>query len=414
MKRTKVQNDQIFVLKDEVYPNAVIPSLKKEMWRKIDMLGKVHVQGGVFGGALDVDGQNILVEESVYIKDDIHIKGKIWFNSPVSAGQSVLIEESAQVRFAADIHSTKIKLYNAIVYGNIFCDKIIIENSVILGGVYAKSTIKSSNSILGTYNTPHIEFDGNMGMIFNLAISNNKPQLKNKLFSLFNLSYDNSSKVNLFPISSEDIFEINDDVSKSKKYIISPSLRIFDLSEYEKTIKKNLEKIAYISSLKIDKQDKFDKILSDFDNIFFNIINNNFETSPKPQYSKFMNISSEEINDYLEDSEENIDSMNIVNGLDDGPEIDREEELIQTAPEVNGSAGEFEEDDKSKDDVCDLDEKTKVGSKENDPQLSEEEMANESVSEAKPEISVERKCPNCNVMIEDEQQKFCRKCGTPL
>lgn len=414
MKRTKVQNDQIFVLKDEVYPNAVIPSLKKEMWRKIDLSGKVHIQGGVFGGALDVDGQNILIEESVYIKDDIHIKGKTWFNSPVSAGQSILIEKSAQVRFAADIHSPKIKLYNTIVYGNIFCDEIIVENSVILGGIYAKSEIKSTNSIIGTYSTSYIELDGNMGMIFNLAVSNNKPELKNKLFSLFNLSYDNSSKVNLFPIGSEDIFEISDNNSESKKYIISPSLRIFDLSEYEKTIKKNLEKIVYISSLKIDKQDKVDKILTDFDNIFFSIINNNFETNSQPQYSKFINISAEEISEYLEENEEDIESKNVANSLDDDPEIDTDGESLQSEQEVSGTTDEFEEDDESNDDVYDLDEGTKVVSKEKDPQLSEEKIANASSSEAKPEIFVERNCPNCNVIIEDEQQKFCRKCGWPL
>ncbi|MCK7469219.1 MAG: hypothetical protein MZU91_14585 [Desulfosudis oleivorans] len=86
------------MLGNEVYSDSIIP-FREELKRKVDIHGKVLLKGGIFCHNLDIEGEDIFIQKSVYSEESILIKGNhkgiIWFNSPVSAGQSILVDESA-------------------------------------------------------------------------------------------------------------------------------------------------------------------------------------------------------------------------------------------------------------------------------------------------------------------------------
>ena len=188
MERTKIQNDKIFMLQDEAYSDSVIPFLKKELKRKVDLYGKVELKGGIYCQNLNVDAGDIYVQKSVYVEEGIAIKGKegglVWFNSLVNSEHSILVDEKSDmtVRFGNSIRSASINLYNTIVYGNVMGDNVTLKNSVVLGGVISKNKLTIDNSIVGTYHCESLVHYNNIGILYPMAISEEQPELSDNIY----------------------------------------------------------------------------------------------------------------------------------------------------------------------------------------------------------------------------------------
>jgi len=374
MERTKIQNDQMFMLEDEVYSNSIIPSFKNEMWRKIELHGKVEVKGGVFGKSLNISAENIYIKGAVYCKENLHIntnkKGKLWFGSVVNAEHSILAEPGGRIRFSADLRSKKIKLNNSIVYGNVYCDELIAVNSIILGQVFAKKKLSVANSIMGSFHTGSFLLKRNMGLLLPYSISRTAPQIEGKMYNI--LTAENSDHI--YEMGVQDIFKYPDSEYDSSQdiYILTPSMRIFDLTPFYKAIENNLKQVVYFSQYQTTDRLKADIELSKFERLFFKFLYNKFEMHPAKIISGFISLKDEVVKEFvLEETSRENTASEFSQILEDKPtEIDLAE---------NEKEDLFLQGDVFEDELFNL-----------------------------------PKCPECGAELENIDSDYCLECGYPL
>lgn len=296
MERTKIQNDQVFMLNDEVYSNDIIPSLKNEMWRNVDLMGEVQIKGAIFGKNLIIDTKDIFIEKAVYVEDSISINGlensKLWFNSVVNANNSILVNDNSKtrIRFSNNIKSQVLNISNSIIYGNIYCNEAILNNCVVIGAVFAKNRIELKNSIVGTYKCLNIDLYGNIGIIFPFALSNNEPTVNGNIYNVFPKSFSKNKMIGIYEIDNQEIYRINEE--NQTKFALSSTLRIFDLSNFYNSIVQNLFDILGLTTMKIEDYQIADKNLKELDDLFFAIIENKFQND-EISISNFVNIPQE-------------------------------------------------------------------------------------------------------------------------
>lgn len=374
MERTKIQNDQMFMLENEIYANSIIPSRKNEMWRKIELHGDVEIKGGIFGKSLNVNAGNIFIKEAVYCKENMQIKtqqkGKLWFNSVVNAEHSILVEHGGRTRFSTDLRSKKIKLNNSVVYGNVYCDELIAMNSVILGQVFANKKLSVANSILGSFHAGSFLLKRNMGLLLPYSVSHTPPRFEGKVYNI--LSAEKSEKA--YELGVQDIFEYHGLQGDSSQdvYVITPSMRIFDLSAFYASIEKTLKQIVYFSHYQSTDYLKTDVELAKFERLFFKYLYNKFEIQPGTPLSRFMTLEDEAVADFI-------------------PVYAKEETNISDYPE-------------------------NIPRNPVDTNLSQEEKMATLGDDLNPEeeqVSL-NKCPDCGAEVENPDFLFCIKCGAPL
>lgn len=303
MERTKIQNDKMFMLQDEVYSDSVIPFLKKELKRKVDLYGKVELKGGIFCQNLDVDAGDIFVQKSVHVEEGISIKGKegglVWFNSPVNSEHSILVDEKsdATVRFGKSVRSASINLHNTIVYGNVLGDNVTLKNSVVLGGVFSKNKIVIDNSIVGTYHCNSLVHYNNFGILYPMAISEERPELSKNIYMVVPGSSINGDKGGIYKLGEEDFYPLF--VDGKKQYVFSNTLKIFDLNSFQENLQDSIERLFDATTKNIDDIDNVKKNYADFDNRYFDIINSNFKISKKKLWSDFMQLDKKVVDEYF-------------------------------------------------------------------------------------------------------------------
>jgi len=296
MTRTKIQNDQMFMLENELYNNAVIPSKRTEMWRDIDLRGKVQINGGIFGKSLKVNPGFIFIRDAVFILEHIEItgrgSGKIWFNSVVNSNHSFLVENNQiYSRFSADLRAVHLNIENAFIYGNVFCKNAIIKNCVIVGTVFADEELIIENSILGSFQTNRVSIKSKSGLLFPFAISMNFPTIKADIYYLFLSPFTNSGPdINVIPFHQDDIHKIQSINEKEIHFIFSPNMRIFDFRPYYDQVQKNI--IKFFNLIEIPDKNLKTRYneLSKFERQFFKLIKNDFKVELIKGKSKFMTI----------------------------------------------------------------------------------------------------------------------------
>jgi len=304
MNRTKIQNEVMFMLDDEEYSDSIIPFLKKELKRKVNLHGRVILKGGVYCHNLEIEGHEIYIQKSVFAEDAITINsskpGLVWFNSPVSSGNSILVEETSKskIRFGKSIESKRIHLNKSIVYGNIIAENAIIKDSVVLGGVYCSQRIEVDNSIIGTYHCHEIVQVNNLGLLYPIAFSDTRPNISNNIYMVIPYSGNDEDVINIYKITQDEFHEVSD--GNGSKYFYSNTLRIFDMKQYESKFRANLERLYDNYATEHDKQDKY-KALTDFDNLYFDFISSGFKASGRLVYSDFMDIDNETIKNQSSD-----------------------------------------------------------------------------------------------------------------
>ena len=306
MKRTKIQNDQKIMLEDEIYENAIIPSQRSEMWRDVDLAGEVCLNGGIFGEHLSVNARFVFVRDAVFCRKDAELTGsssksKTWFNSVVTAGHSILTRNpKARTRFSSDVKAKILNLSNTIVYGNVFCDEIELEDSIILGGVYAAKNLKVKDSIVGTFQTARLAMKGNLAILFPFSITEGDAKIEGRLYNLLAPPFK-EKRTGIFEMDEKDVFTLSLEDSESKRStvrIISPSFRIFDLTEYQNIIRENLERIHEILEYHDKQVQKKDRELDEFEQLLFSVIENQFKTKAQIPASRFMDIEEETLKEF--------------------------------------------------------------------------------------------------------------------
>ncbi len=302
MERTKIQNDKMFMLQDEIYSDSIIPFVKKELKRTVNLFGKVTLKGGIYCQNLEVEAGDIYVQKSVYAEEGLLIKGdsggQVWFQSPVNCEHSILVDEKSdmRVRFGKTIRAKSINLFNTIVYGNVIGDNISLKNSVVLGGAFANNNLTIDNSIVGTYHCPTLKHVNNMGVLYPMAISDKSPELSDKIFMVVPGSFTNGNNGGVFKLSKDDFYPLKQ--GENKKYVFSNTMRIFDLRAFYLNLQENIERLFDVSSNNGDEIEDLKDSFKDFDNKYFVFIDKNFSTS-KSAWSDFMDVKDEVVEDYF-------------------------------------------------------------------------------------------------------------------
>ncbi len=395
MKRTRLQNDRFFTLQDEVYPDSVYPFLKNELKRKVDLYGKVQLQGGIYCENLEVDADNVFVGKSVFAEEGINIKGhsglKAWFHSPVSARHSILVDElsNVRVRFGKTISSKSITLSNSIVYGNVYADYIKLVNSVVLGGVFALEDLQVENCIIGSYSTPRIAVKSNIGLILPMSVSDNPPEFDGKIFTVIPVPLNDEGVPGLYEMGVEDIYPLFE--GDRKRYIYSNTLRIFDMKKYEQNLRDNIQKLFAMSTVDLHNFEEIEKGFLEYDSRYFEYIDKQFDLKIKPAYSSFMEIEDGIINCYLHD-EVDPESQETKEFSGEEPGKPTDEALLQEME--NAEVAVHEMDDESATDT----------------------YQNSNINMSPNPLSTEEwiECLRCHEKNLRGPVKYCISCGAPL
>lgn len=433
------------MLQDEVYSDSIIPFLKKELKRKVDISGRVTIKGGIYCQNLEIDAGDIFIQKSVFTEEGILIKGKkggmVWFNSPVACNHSILVEERGEmlVRFGKTIKSSSINLYNTIVYGNVIGDSIILKNSVVLGGVFCKNKLTIDNSIVGTYHCNELIHHNNMGILFPMAISDKQPELSENVFMVIPGSFSNGNPGALYKLGKEDFYPLFK--NGEKQYVFSNTLKIFDIRSYYLNLQENIERLFDATTRIFESTDNVKDTYLEFDNKYFEIIRSNFkQLSNKGVWSDFMSVENEIVKEYFDSyrSAENIDVKYNISNSASSAEILAEpvDSKLESTSEENIIIKEQTKIDTLKVDAdlicpnCKDDVKDgglfceNCGEKLNFEKNEVEDIANQSndnavdlniekIQENENQKNADLSCPNCgDDVIEDAS--FCENCGEKI
>lgn len=403
------------MLQDEIYDDSIIPFLKKELNRTVNLHGNVVLGGAIYCQNLEVFGGNIFVKKSVYAEEALTIKGEeggmVWFNSPVNAEHSILVDEKCEmrVRFGKTVRSQSINLYNTIVYGNVIADNVTLKNSVVLGGVFASKKLQVDNSIVGTYHTPQLMHFNNMGLLYPMAVSDQKPELSEKIWMVVPGSAETGNPGGLYKLGKEDFYPVS--LDGEKKYMFSNTMRIFDLRAFYMNMQESIERLFNSSAENIEEIDTARENFSQFDARYFVFIENQFKTSKKKTWSDFMELDQEVIDEYFGLAREDDKK--------EAGEIDREGEMTEEHEHENvtvvdalkemETAAEEESDEALKTQRTETSTTNAEIAYANTDALGVEESAEDQPAvEETPEIK--NVCPNCDTENEDSYV-FCSECG---
>ncbi len=406
MKKTKIQNDQKFMLRDEEYNYGVMPSKRTEMWREIELEGNIKINGGIFGKSLEIDPAFIFVRDAVFVLNHIKINGgksgTIWFNSVVNSEHSILLENNnIYSRFRADLRTLHLNITNAFIYGNVYCKNAIIKNSVVLGTVFTDNDLTLHNSIVGSFHTHNLKINGKIGLIFPFGITSVLSEIEAEIYYMLLSPITNDDfGVNVIPFFQDDIYKIKAFNDDNIHHIIFPNMRIFDFRSYSEQVLMNINRFFNLCESSGKNIEEIDKKLSRFEIPFLKLISSNFTIKEVKGKSKFMEIPDSLIGNLITESSDNIQLS--LQELKGDPKIT--EKAITPAQQDTKSSNEKEE-------LLENSENSKSIVQESTDGIYQEENDNK---EEKEDKVVEMKCPNCGHQIDNPEYIYCEACGAKL
>jgi hypothetical protein len=271
MKPDSIQDSTRYVVSDVQYGN-IMPGKKAEMWRNIFLLPGARIKGGIWGNDLVIEGPDVEIEKSVYLRGSITIKEASGNKSPnncidlksnVISPDSLLIQQNTKFRsrFHADLYLGQVNLSNAIVYGNVYASSAILKNTVVLGGVYCKKSLDLENVVLFTFKCRELKIGQNVSLLAPFGFAESKFELNHpvKAITFFNFSENdkNDHPSGIIYLDNDDVFQIKHDRLFNKKvadtdktddvYVLSIAERILNSSEIIQAFQKNRKFIEYIS-----------------------------------------------------------------------------------------------------------------------------------------------------------------------
>jgi hypothetical protein len=293
MQQTKIQNEQMFMLQDEVYNDSITPGTRAELWRKINLAGEVHVKGGIFGQSLDVQAGCAAIARAVFVNDYIKVSishnARVWFQSVVSTGIAVIsTNDSPGVRFGADVEARRVNASNCIFYGNIFCDESTLHNCVVLGGVFARGALDVNHCLLGSFDVGRLLQSGDCALLNSFGVSTEPMAFAGKLYGVLPLTGSGDGLVTTVELTRDDVVQLPVGDDEELRHVVSLSHRFFDLSA---TRKPTQEFYARIEESVMDRSADLpheDPKQDEFDMWFFDFLSRGFASSEPIAQSKFM------------------------------------------------------------------------------------------------------------------------------
>jgi len=402
MKRTKIQNDSLFILQDELYEDSIIPNKVKQLNRDVKIFNNVELKGGIFANNIEIDPGDVYVGKSCYAFDSILItpqkyKGEVWMNSLVSSKNSLVAigKKNTRVRFANSIQSEKINLTDVVVYGDIFCSDALINNSVILGTVYCKDKLEVCNSIVGSFQVSEYKQTGAVGTLDGIVFFRKKPVLSNDFFNLSLIEFNGKKQNSIFKISPNELRKVHDNTDDESIFILSSSQRLFDMRNFNKIVNSNHQHYIKVNNVPVTDFIKDRERFNTIEEPLLDFIINKFENTSKLSISNFIDIPDSEL-------------VAFENNIDKSVQNSEQQEPIGDERNLHSSS------ETNRDSVSDSEQKFDTSQKTEDIVIIENienSMINNPVIEKSENRNV---CPYCSSEISDASMKFCTHCGKEL
>jgi hypothetical protein len=192
------QLNENFIVVDKEVEHSILPSKKSELIRDIFLKTGFKIHGGIYANNLSAEGIG-LVDGPIMAKGEIRLKirpygyqnDRMLFRKGINSGRAVMVETSEEMTSSptidcsysplvirGDVNSGIVHLENAIVLGNIYCDKAYIKNSIILGNAFVTSRLDIDSVIMISFNAGTVGVHGRnslwvpFGMVKNEIIFN--------------------------------------------------------------------------------------------------------------------------------------------------------------------------------------------------------------------------------------------------
>ncbi len=278
--------DSTRVVLSELRHGSIIPGNRAEMWRELFLLPGADLRGSAFGKSLYVEGPDVNVEASIYVRESIKVaesdkegiqSGNVTFGSCVTTPDSILVDPvSFRVRFLSNIYAGIVNLNSSIVYGNVYARSGVIRDSVILGGVFCRGNLSLENCIVTTFRANSVNIGQKVSLLFPIAMAEKPIKLDYpvRALSFYNLSDSQDSNDNTggsVLLDERDVYKIGDQMIEENEdeehknnhlYVLSMDQRVMDAEkviEHFRGNRKSLEFLTLIDHMPSAQKDQIQK-----------------------------------------------------------------------------------------------------------------------------------------------------------
>lgn len=192
LKEIKFETD-VVILNSNLVKGAILPKTVNELSRDVSIQGDTIVEGAIYANRLDIKNGGVDIGGAVFAKLEIHVnsdaKGSIVFNKSVGAVESIVSHaRDAKLMLLSDVNAKEVRLTNAFIGGSIFADEILLDNCIVIGGVFATRNLDLKSSIVGTFNSPSVSIEGEVGILLPSAFSYEPIKYNKATTTLYNYS----------------------------------------------------------------------------------------------------------------------------------------------------------------------------------------------------------------------------------
>lgn len=168
-------------LRDNIVRGSILPQKIAELPRNVVIDGNTIVEGAVYGHRVEIRKGDVEINGALFAQNELYVAGNVdtpvVFRKSVGSANSVVSRgTSCRPQFCSDINARQVSLRNAFVAGSIYADEVDLENCVVIGGVFATSDASINNSIVGTFNTPSVQLQGNIQLLLPSAFTIEPPR----------------------------------------------------------------------------------------------------------------------------------------------------------------------------------------------------------------------------------------------
>lgn len=169
-------NETDVILKDNLVRGSILPEKIAELNRNIIFAGDTIVEGPIFGNRIEVRDGNVDIQGAVFAQTELYVSsdmnGSLALRKSVGSANSIVSRaDGVRPTFYSDVNARTVALHNAFVAGSIYADEITLDNCVVVGGVFATGEISLNNCMVGTFNSPTVQIQGDIYLLLPSAFS---------------------------------------------------------------------------------------------------------------------------------------------------------------------------------------------------------------------------------------------------
>ncbi len=234
----KIEKTRAIVESGETYDGKIIPTVKAEISRPVQIYDGATVKGSVYGETVSIEGGT--VEGSVMGPESIEFDGGSVHGDVGSDGKVV----GSKATVHGTVSGTRIRLEDSIIYGNVVGADVILENCAVVGIVTAERKLYVKNTLMYTFKSYETTKLMSASTVLPQAIIGNELKLSDPV-SVTGLGELELPEGRLPTMDNDDIIEIDGST------YLSLSPRILNLEKVKKRLDKlegALEQVATATS----------------------------------------------------------------------------------------------------------------------------------------------------------------------